>query len=40
MDRMAFDPIDIRATDEIILGKGKHQIITEHPTDSYKIATR
>lgn len=34
---MAFDPIDIRSTDEIVLGKGKYQIITEHPTDSYKI---
>ena len=36
---MAFEPLDIRITEEIVLGKGKIQIITEHPTDSYTLET-
>ena len=39
LDRMAFEPLDIRITEEILLGKGKIQIITEHPTDSYTLET-
>jgi hypothetical protein len=40
VDRMAFTPFDLRDLDEITLGVGKVKMMTEHPTDSYKIEKR